>query len=538
MTGASSPITQYKFPQKNGEETEFDNRFGEKFQLVAYPNFKNVESIEISSNKNKKLQIIPTEKDRVIEIKKEELKKIYNYSIKNIISYILVIVGFAFVYLKRGLKFNFKNLGILSLSTLIYTIAVNPEWTTKSLGFYLALTLLYIIKNKEKVKGKIDLIVLGSLAVLILSLISECYANQKYNIMHEMFQFSLLNIVCMRIWDFSENDKEKLKKFLYISLLISGIIGIESPLLFSGVYVFNYGLLMALLFCISVINLLKSNQLIIKILIYCCGSVIGAYGIILSERRTLMVAVAAWLGCFVIGKFLIKKEIKKLVIILLGISLFYYVGEKTNKIDANFKKNVISILDTEKDESNIQRILMWRSSYFILKENPLLGIGVNNFYKEINKEKYKTIRHPKENYQEVFVHAHNEYLNTLLVKGLLGGIITLLIYSYIGYSLLKRKDKEFDIMLYSILIIYGIFEPFSIRSTGIIFFTFLGISLPLLGENNKKKEWKYYILILIYLIALILNKRFRYYFIIMFLFELLLLFLNKRRNLKLLIGKN
>ena len=267
------------------------------------------------------------------------------------------------------------------------------------------------------------------------------------------------------------------------------------------------------------------------------GLFLGFYGLILSGRRTMIVAV----GLYYLYLFIkvLKSNRKKAIILLItgviSISGVMSIAFKNEKY--RVKELVLSITNIKTDQSNIQRLLMWRRGYYVAKENPMLGIGVDGFYKEIIKEKYNSIKKEGERFEEVFIHVHNEYIHPVISRGVPGAILFYGLWIYILNRLRKSKDKDFDIMLLIIYGIYGIFDPYSIRAEAIIFYSFIGISfvncLPVDETKNRCLEKLGFVsLMAIFLIALYFNKRFRYYFLILLVVYLGYCFYNKRKREK------
>ena len=180
---------------------------------------------------------------------------------------------------------------------------------------------------------------------------------------------------------------------------------------------------------------------------------------------------------------------------------------------------------------------MWRRGYYIGKENILLGIGVDSFQKEAIKEKYNKIKDNREKFLPEFIHVHNEYIHQVITRGIPGAILFYGLWMYILSRLRKSKDKDFDVMLLIIYGVYGIFDPYSIRAESIVFYTFIGISfvncLPVVEKENKILQKLGYIsTVIIFLIALYFNKRFRYYFLILLVIYIVYYFYNKRKREK------
>ena len=103
------------------------------------------------------------------------------------------------------------------------------------------------------------------------------------------------------------------------------------------------------------------------------------------------------------------------------------------------------------EESFVQREYLIKQSIGMFIKNPMFGVGINNFYNNLEKTKEKTL----------FIQpVHNIFLLVLSETGLVGVIYFLIIF----YKSLKRevfKDWENrDILLIPALIVLGMFDHY------------------------------------------------------------------------------
>ncbi|MGL5902374.1 MAG: O-antigen ligase family protein, partial [Cetobacterium sp.] len=207
-------------------------------------------------------------------------------------------------------------------------------------------------------------------------------------------------------------------------------------------------------------------------------------------------------------------------------------------VESKVIKKVQSIFTIKGNQSNYQRVLMWRRGGYIFLENPLLGIGVDSFYSEAGKDKYLDIKHKDEKFNKNFNHIHNEYIHQLISRGIFGAMLFFGLWYYILKSFRKSKDKEFDITLLIIYSVYGIFDSYSVRIDSIFIYIFIGITfINTLKEETEKnrviEKLAYFSTIAIFLVGLYFNKRFRYYFLISLVLYLIHYLYKKRKRVKL-----
>lgn len=516
-----------------------NNTFEKKISNTVVPKYYfkiHTSEVFFKEIKFNKLRKSINENQRYIEVSGEEIKSVYNVSLLNISVYLFLIFFLIGYFFQDGLEISKKKLGIFFIGLIFLAIGINFSWLSKMIGLFFSTTFLKIIIEKEKIKyGKIEIIIL---MLLILSIISEFFAFKNYKEAYDYFQNSLIFLLCIKIWNFNCEEKKILKNLFKYTLILLAIINLISPLVMGGLYVFTFGALMSILFLDALSSLFKIKELKkLDILILFFSSIISLYGIVISSRRTMIVVIIVYVVYILINKKIYKnkKLLLKLLIILLFISVIF-TKAMPKKVEF-LEKRILSIFTIKGNSSNYQRVLMWRRGYYILKENLSFGIGVNSFYNETIKEKYNDIKLKDEEFIKDFIHVHNEYIHQVITRGIPGALLFYGLWIYILSRLRKSKDKDFDIMLLIIYGVYGIFDPYSIRAESIVFYTFIGISfvncLPVVEKENKILQKLGYIsTVIIFLIALYFNKRFRYYFLILLVIYIGYYFYNKRKREK------
>ena len=178
-----------------------------------------------------------------------------------------------------------------------------------------------------------------------------------------------------------------------------------------------------------------------------------------------------------IKNFNFKSFLFKIIIIItllisfLEITKNTYQGKKIYSTFNNlisFKENKIS-LNIKKEFLNTRHAAHYMTAYKIFLDYPVFGIGINNFYQESSKKKYKI-----ENYSSSSNHPHQIYLEIISEVGLFGLVYFLLIFFYPIYISLKKVLKSKEINLISHLLLH-IFFIFPILPSGSFFGTIYGI---------------------------------------------------------------
>jgi len=120
------------------------------------------------------------------------------------------------------------------------------------------------------------------------------------------------------------------------------------------------------------------------------------------------------------------------------------------------------------------RIVLWKSSIKMFKDNPLFGVGSGNFIVFIPK--YFLEEEKNDNF-DISPYAHNDYLEILAENGIIGFILFMISL----YILFKESDDNISIILYSFFTL-AMFTM-TRQMAGAIFL--ISIALCLEGRDSK-----------------------------------------------------
>ena len=169
-----------------------------------------------------------------------------------------------------------------------------------------------------------------------------------------------------------------------------------------------------------------------------------------------------------------------------GQKLFYLFSDLISSNDGKLKLNI------KEKFTNTSHYPLYVTSYKIFRENPLFGIGINNFFNESHKKKYEIKNKENLHYS---THPHQIYLEILSEVGLVGAIYFLFIFFYPIYIFFKSMFPKKQIMILSHMLLH-LFFIFPILPTGSIFGTNYGIpfwfnlSILIFLIENKHLEIK------------------------------------------------
>jgi O-antigen ligase len=195
---------------------------------------------------------------------------------------------------------------------------------------------------------------------------------------------------------------------------------------------------------------------------------VGAYiWFMIKMRKWIMLSIIPIL--LILGTFAIRKlpaisgELTK---------TYTTVQEYRNDPDEFIRKKV------RWNESNTVRIVVWNFSFDIIAQNPA-GVGTGDVKDRLFRE-YRS--HGYDLFAEKGLNAHNQFFQTGISIGI--GAMLLLFLVIIGPVLLARKNLNPVSLAFVILIFMTcLFESYLERQAGIIFFSFMLVTL-VAGQIN------------------------------------------------------
>lgn len=239
------------------------------------------------------------------------------------------------------------------------------------------------------------------------------------------------------IWKFGNATKEYLSPFM-MHIDYSVFLAFTSMILFNRIiskdYIFKEKLFLFLFFCSTTGNLF------------------------LSVGRTGQVA---FIFAIIVMFFLYYRlHIKTIIYSFLSLLIIFTIAFNSSDIFEKrvnlAKTDIEKIIDGDLYSSWGIRVAYWMVSYEILKDNPILGVGIGD-YKEaivetLEKEKFDNLPQEMKDFMKEY-HVHNQFLMIAVQTGVIGTIVIILLF----YNLLKISlytNSEYKNIFILFLVIY------------------------------------------------------------------------------------
>lgn len=167
------------------------------------------------------------------------------------------------------------------------------------------------------------------------------------------------------------------------------------------------------------------------LLIFGLASLLAGVSLVYSYTRGAWIAVAA--AIFVMSLYLGRKVA---IASIIGGALLIGGGALSSP---KFRDRLVSIVSTT-NQSNTERLDVWKANIAMFKENPVLGVGygvneeiIGDYYEKLGIQ------------QEFGGHAHNNYLQFLSGTGLLGFLAFTafsLVFLWMAHTLLRTLPAD------------------------------------------------------------------------------------------------
>ncbi|NOQ13652.1 MAG: hypothetical protein GQ583_04110 [Methyloprofundus sp.] len=162
--------------------------------------------------------------------------------------------------------------------------------------------------------------------------------------------------------------------------------------------------------------------------------ILGITGSLLSGARGGWIAMPFFIGLFILYFPASQKlKIASVIVLILGVFVTYKSNSYVeSRIDLTYKSTEAYFssdkLNVAKTSAGI-RLELWKATWMIVSEHPILGVGSGQFKQALQEKidlgKVKKI--------ESYDHAHNEPLQILVTTGIVGFLAYLALYAGITY---------------------------------------------------------------------------------------------------------
>jgi O-antigen ligase len=203
---------------------------------------------------------------------------------------------------------------------------------------------------------------------------------------------------------------------------------------------------------------LKSRFNIFISLILYAGSVLLAYGLVISASRGAVVAICMSIFIYLAAQKSRFKSSVNIILILLMVSAVIFVGLRKGFIN-EYSLNRLKSIESPGKTTLAGRFTIWKIGIKIAEENPITGVGFGKF--ESAYAKYSGFSISNVITKGIPWDPHSTYLSILAETGVIGFGFFMWFLSYLTFYVVKRKNQN-KVFSLCVLILIGII---SLKST-------------------------------------------------------------------------
>lgn len=215
-----------------------------------------------------------------------------------------------------------------------------------------------------------------------------------------------------------------------------------------GLYFNNIALTLSFGISISILLYVNSNNSNnLKKILYIIIIILFYYIIYLTgSRKGLLMPIVFYLFYyFIIYKKNVRKDIKFILIIIVGLIFAYFLLKNNDRLNFRMMELFESFLGKKVSDLSVnERSFFRKNAIKLFLHNPVMGIGINNFAAYMKKIGYSHV-----------AYSHCNFTEILSNLGIFGFIIYYFIYFYIikkAIILLPRKKNK-TVLYYSLILI-------------------------------------------------------------------------------------
>lgn len=191
----------------------------------------------------------------------------------------------------------------------------------------------------------------------------------------------------------------------------------------------------AVIICLNLLITQKNS--IFKKMIYIVGIVVGLTALTTYSRGAnlgFVIGIILW-TLLIILRMQSWKQITATLIIL---AILF-----TPLLSSNYMQNRFGKIKNYENSSSITaRLEMYRTSLKLIRKNPILGIGIGNFYPRA-KDYVKNELQEEVHWNETHQHPHNLYIQIALEQGIIS-LIIFLIMVFKAYQISYSNYKHYE----------------------------------------------------------------------------------------------
>jgi putative inorganic carbon (HCO3(-)) transporter len=311
--------------------------------------------------------------------------------------------------------------------------------TAIGVGLLAWLVRMFLAGRVDFVRTPLNLPILAYLVTQALSIAVSPYKTLSLSALGEEWLVLIFFLIVNNV-----EQEQKIKKLFAILISVSTLVGLyavwqhytgmdlyrgtsleQKGNVFLSLGFFDHHLTFGgyfmLVFLLSSVFLLDNKRCGFSKILDFLSPVRLGFSLLFSYARSAWLGAAA--GIMAFGFLKGRRFVFYLILGAILLCLLVYIIEPTSW-------ERVKEINLSKDRPESTRIRLWQTSFNMIKDKPILGIGLGNFSRLFDQYKVK-------GYYDVTCHPHNDFLNVAVNSGILGLLAYLSIWIVFLHSTMK-----------------------------------------------------------------------------------------------------
>lgn len=199
----------------------------------------------------------------------------------------------------------------------------------------------------------------------------------------------------------------------------------------------------------------------------------------ISSRAGILAGILM-ISFYAVNKMIKHKKSRILWILVVIILIFSLPLIRKNERVNNLLKGF-----SEEEGINLrnqdERLIIWRSAVDLIRQNPILGVGIGDVRTELTGE---YIRAGEEKLSKERLNAHNQFLEVFIEGGVIGFIMFITILGFMIFIAVNEKNLLYGLFILMIFVFF-MFETVLYRLAGVAFFSLFSFLIPQISKYRS-----------------------------------------------------
>ena len=400
-----------------------------------------------------------------------------------------------------------KAIGVLIFAYFILSIIIPSSGYLVVGILILSLIGLMIRRHLQPIDKDERIFIFSFIAYFLLALLNIYFFNIDLRELDSVSRFLLVLPIFFYL-RISSIQSSWIAYGIALAVIVFGVGMVSEKLMKINLFEFDKheGMitLYAGIYSISSLFFLNKNSNYLSLVIFSTAGFLGISTMLLAGGRGVWIAAILTILILILLNPNKWNKLERYLVIFIFISLFivsfaipnsgtYHRVEQAYSGINEFISKDGAERDFSKGSSVMDRMEMWKAGSLIIIDNPITGVGLNNFKANTKKLIYEKKISPR---VQNFNHPHGQFITTLVEQGILGlCLLIFVIYSPLRVALksiknTRSKDHVSQIVILITTLFYFFYSLtngiFAHQNTTLFYVLIISVALALIKRDSHQ----------------------------------------------------